>query len=74
MTSPLGAVYRQLTDALTPMVFAPPVAYVYNPLVYAAAPHAEYLARYGVASGRVLFLGMNPGPWGFARANEAEAA
>lgn len=67
MTSPLGAVYQRLTDALAPMTFAPPVAYVYNPLVYAAAPHAAYIARYGVVPHRVLFLGMNPGPFGMAQ-------
>lgn len=65
--APLAPVYARLVAALTPMTFAPPVAYVYNPLVYAEAAHALYLQRFGVATGRVLFLGMNPGPFGMAQ-------
>jgi single-strand selective monofunctional uracil DNA glycosylase len=47
--------------------FSPPVAYVYNPLVYAREPHACYLARYGKGPKKAVFLGMNPGPWGMAQ-------
>jgi single-strand selective monofunctional uracil DNA glycosylase len=47
--------------------FSPPVSYVYNPLVYARAPHDSYLARYAKAPKRVIFVGMNPGPWGMAQ-------
>jgi single-strand selective monofunctional uracil DNA glycosylase len=47
--------------------FAPPVCYVYNPLDYARAPHEAYLARYADTPKRVIFLGMNPGPWGMAQ-------
>ncbi|MGH7670838.1 MAG: uracil-DNA glycosylase family protein [Gemmatimonadaceae bacterium] len=42
-------------------------SHVYSPLIYAWAAHREYLRRYGVARGRVLLLGMNPGPWGMAQ-------
>lgn len=49
------------------MRFGPPVAYVYNPLEYAWEPHRRYLQRYGTGRHRVLFLGMNPGPWGMAQ-------
>jgi single-strand selective monofunctional uracil DNA glycosylase len=51
-------------DALS---FGPPVTHVYNPLRYAAAPHREYLRRYATNKKRVVFLGMNPGPWGMAQ-------
>ena len=47
--------------------FAHPVSHVYNPLVYARAPHESYLARYADAPKRVVFVGMNPGPWGMAQ-------
>jgi len=47
--------------------FAAPVAYVYNPLGYARAPHEAYLRAYGPRTGRVLLLGMNPGPFGMAQ-------
>ena len=47
--------------------FTPPVCYVYNPLVYARVPHESYLARFAEAPKRVVFVGMNPGPWGMAQ-------
>jgi single-strand selective monofunctional uracil DNA glycosylase len=49
------------------MRFSEPVAYVYNPLRYARAPHEAYLERFGEATGRVVMLGMNPGPFGMAQ-------
>jgi single-strand selective monofunctional uracil DNA glycosylase len=58
---------RQLSDAVGAMAFAPPVSHVYNPLDYAWAAHAEYLRRYGAGSKRVVFLGMNPGPFGMVQ-------
>ncbi len=44
--------------------FNEPVAHVYNPLAYAAAPHRRYIQRFADGPRRVLFLGMNPGPFG----------
>ena len=43
------------------------MAHVYNPLVYAWPAHAAYLRRYGQPPKRVVFLGMNPGPFGMAQ-------
>ena len=56
-----------LRDAVDRLSFAPPVAFTYNPLRYAWAPHAAYLTRYGTGRKRVVFLGMNPGPFGMAQ-------
>jgi len=47
--------------------FAPPVTHVYNPLVYAWAGHEAYLRRFGAGKKEVVFLGMNPGPFGMAQ-------
>ncbi len=47
--------------------FGPPVTHVYNPLVYAWAPHEAYLRKYFTAPKRVIFLGMNPGPFGMVQ-------
>ncbi|MEZ5738713.1 MAG: single-stranded DNA-binding protein [Burkholderiaceae bacterium] len=44
--------------------FGGQVAYVYNPLEYAWQAHRQYLERYGRGPKRVVFLGMNPGPFG----------
>jgi len=57
----------RLCRALARLRFAAPVAYVYNPLVYARAPYADYLRRYGEGRRRVVLLGMNPGPFGMAQ-------
>jgi len=47
--------------------FAPPVAYVYNPLEYAWEPQKSYLERWGRGQKQAVFLGRNPGPWGMAQ-------
>ena len=41
--------------------FAPPVAYVYDPLEYAWAPQREYLERYGSGAARGGAAGDEPG-------------
>ena len=58
---------RELSSTLAPMRFAAPVSHVYNPLDYAWAPHEQYLRRYGAGRRRVVFLGMNPGPFGMVQ-------
>ena len=47
--------------------FGPHVAAVYNPLEYARRPHNLYLELAGSSPKKVIFLGMNPGPWGMAQ-------
>jgi single-strand selective monofunctional uracil DNA glycosylase len=42
-------------------------AAVYNPLVYAGKPHEMYIRLSGGSPKKVIFLGMNPGPWGMAQ-------
>jgi len=58
---------RRLRDAVGKLRFAPPVSHVYNPLEYAWPAHEAYLRRYAGAGKRILFLGMNPGPFGMAQ-------
>lgn len=59
---------ERLARAVSTLSFAPPVAYVYNPLAYAASSHAAYLQRFaGTGPKRALLLGMNPGPFGMAQ-------
>lgn len=58
---------RRLADRADALVFGGRTAYVYNPLQYAWAPHAAYIRTFGNSRKRVLFLGMNPGPWGMAQ-------
>lgn len=56
-----------LAGELENLCFSAPVAYVYNPLVYAAEPHGQYLKRYGAGRKETVFVGMNPGPWGMTQ-------
>jgi len=58
---------RKLAQALSCLSFAEPVTHVYNPLLYARQPHEAYLARFGGNRKRVVFLGMNPGPFGMVQ-------
>lgn len=67
----LISVYDQLGTDLArfgPEDFGPAVAWIYNPLDYAAHVHRAYLERYTPDhDGCILFLGMNPGPDGMAQ-------
>ncbi len=58
---------RELAAALNRLRFGEPVRFVYNPLDYAWTAHEAYLRRYCHRRQRVLFLGMNPGPFGMAQ-------
>ena len=58
---------EELRDGVDALEFAPPVTHVYNPLRYAWSAHDAYLRRFGGGTRRVLFLGMNPGPFGMAQ-------
>ncbi len=58
---------RQLSDQVDQIDFSSVTPWVYNPLVYARQPHDAYVEAYGGGAKRVVFLGMNPGPWGMAQ-------
>jgi single-strand selective monofunctional uracil DNA glycosylase len=58
---------RRLAQELAGLTFSPPVTHTYPTLTYAWEPHQQYLDRYGSSPKRVLFLGMNPGPFGMAQ-------
>ncbi len=74
MTAPHAAISEALLRAAEllreetiRLRFKPPVTHVYHPLVYAWEPHAEYLRKFATGVKRVVFLGMNPGPFGMAQ-------
>ena len=58
---------RRLRKDLAGLEFAAPVACVYRPLEYAWEPHRRYLERFAKGAKRVVFLGMNPGPFGMVQ-------
>ena len=63
----LIATADRLARSAARMRFGPPVTHVYNPLHYARRSHHLYLERFGAGRGRVVLLGMNPGPYGMAQ-------
>ena len=58
---------RELSTNVEGLSFAAPVSHRYNPLVYAWAAHEAYLRRYGASRKKIIFLGMNPGPFGMVQ-------
>jgi single-strand selective monofunctional uracil DNA glycosylase len=58
---------ERLRDDVDALSFGAPVTHVYNPLRYAWEAHEAYLRKFGDSRKRVVFLGMNPGPWGMSQ-------
>jgi single-strand selective monofunctional uracil DNA glycosylase len=66
-TSALVDISRQLSKDVKRLRFSGEVTHVYHPLLYAREPHERYLERYGKGPKQLLFVGMNPGPFGMAQ-------
>jgi single-strand selective monofunctional uracil DNA glycosylase len=66
-TENLVKVARELSQSVGSLSFELPTAYVYNPLEYAWEIHRQYLELAGGGKKKVVFLGMNPGPYGMAQ-------
>ena len=58
---------RRLRRAVNLLTFSSPVEHVYNPLQYAWRAYEQYVVKYGATPKRVVFLGMNPGPFGMVQ-------
>ena len=43
------------------------VKFILNPLDYAREPHIKFLSKYLTGPKSVLFVGLNPGPWGMCQ-------
>jgi single-strand selective monofunctional uracil DNA glycosylase len=63
----LRAAARSLCREVETLRFAAPVAHVYNPLDYAWRGYAAYVDAFATGPRKVVFLGMNPGPFGMAQ-------
>jgi single-strand selective monofunctional uracil DNA glycosylase len=57
----------ELVVALSPLRFRGAITHVYNPLIYARTPYEQYVRKYATTKKRVVFLGMNPGPFGMSQ-------
>lgn len=58
---------QQLASHCDTLKFNAPVTHVYNPLNYAWQAHYCYLTRYAQTPKKVIYFGINPGPWGMAQ-------
>lgn len=61
------AAAEALSAGVDALKFAPPTTHIYNPLAYAWTGHRSYLALHANSKKKVIFLGMNPGPFGMAQ-------
>lgn len=63
----LIAAAQELSREVGALEFSDPVAFTYNPLDYAWEGHEAYIRKFGAGPKEVLYLGMNPGPFGMAQ-------
>jgi single-strand selective monofunctional uracil DNA glycosylase len=67
LTGALLQAARELRVAVDTLKIGAPVTHVYNPLGYAWAGYEAYVRKFATGRRRVVFLGMNPGPFGMAQ-------
>lgn len=61
-------IQKELCFKLDTIQFKSPIDYIYNPLKYAKNLHEAFVKKYFENSTKkILFLGMNPGPWGMCQ-------
>ena len=63
---------QQMCRELSALSFSSPVTHIYNPLDYARQPHQCYLNSYADSPKKIMFFGMNPGPFGMAQTGVCE--
>ena len=63
----LIAAGKELSQKVDSLKFAEPTTHIYNPLSYAWNAHEAYIRKHGNSPKKVLFMGMNPGPFGMAQ-------
>jgi len=67
VTHELLVAAKRLSSAVVRLRFSTPVTHVYNPLLYAWPVYQSYLRKFARGPKRIIFLGMNPGPFGMAQ-------
>jgi single-strand selective monofunctional uracil DNA glycosylase len=63
----IQALTKELNCSLADLCFEEPIFCTYNPLEYASAVYFEYWNKYGAGPKKIVFMGMNPGPFGMAQ-------
>ena len=67
MSDSLTKAAKKLSEVVNSLSFGEPTSFIYNPLDYAWSIHQSYLELAGRTKKKVIFLGMNPGPFGMAQ-------
>ncbi|XP_045207179.2 uncharacterized protein LOC123559429 isoform X2 [Mercenaria mercenaria] len=69
--TPIGAQYLQIEQRICqkmlPIKYGYPVTVVYSPLTYAFQTHRDFVSKFCTSERTILFLGMNPGPYGMSQ-------
>ncbi|XP_049809800.1 single-strand selective monofunctional uracil DNA glycosylase isoform X3 [Schistocerca nitens] len=63
----LLSIHQELANRLSELPFSAPIEYIYNPVDYAFDVHAQFVNKFCHSEKQILFLGMNPGPWGMSQ-------
>ncbi|KAK3696217.1 hypothetical protein RRG08_027660 [Elysia crispata] len=58
---------RELCEKLSRVSLPGKIQYVYNPLEYAFDSHMKFVRRFCTGEKYILFVGMNPGPFGMSQ-------
>lgn len=58
---------NDLVSQLNNLNYGPDVEFIYSPLQYASELHKAFLNKFLNSKKKVLFLGINPGPWGMCQ-------
>lgn len=58
---------NNLVSQLINLNYGENVKFIYNPLNYASDLHKAFLKKFLNSKKKVLFLGINPGPWGMCQ-------
>ena len=61
------AAAKKMSEEVSALGFVDEITHIYNPLEYAWEPHRIYLERFADSRKKIIFVGMNPGPWGMAQ-------
>ena len=70
----LMAIEEKLADDLMKLNYEFPVEYTYNPIKHAKELHYNFLKKYYTEGPKpILFLGMNPGPWGMVQTGKCNS-
>lgn len=56
-----------LVSKINTISFHKPIDYVYSPIEYAFETHSNFIKTYCKTTKKLLFLGINPGPWGMSQ-------